>query len=199
MSRSNKTSIAAIVDYWSERVDECDLGVDWSEGTEYCWRCGTQKELTRCHIVPHSLGGDDVPSNFVLLCRQCHEENPNVSDPEIMWDWLMAYGRDFYDSSWFWEGLREYEFIYRRKADDDFALLAERGGLSVDVLEEEVLPFAFKNMGGHFGQSRSNKATVAGFLRMYLKKKAKEMGIELPDNRRPSLTRNRLARERDNG
>ena len=199
MARSNKTSISSIVDYWSERVDECDLGVDWSEAEEYCWRCGTQKDLMRCHIVPHALGGKDAPSNYVLLCQQCHEENPNVADPEIMWDWLMACGADFYDSFWYWEGLREYEFIYRRKLEDDLALLVEHGGLSIDTLKEEMLSIAREGLGSHFGQARSNKATVAGFLRMFLKKKAKDMGIDLPDNRRPSLTRDRLARERDEG
>ena len=42
-------------------------------------------------IVPDSLGGEDTPSNFVILCKRCHLDNPNVADPEVMWDWLRAY------------------------------------------------------------------------------------------------------------
>ncbi|MFR6162100.1 HNH endonuclease [Mediterraneibacter gnavus] len=35
-------------------------------------------------MVPESLGGEDIPSNHVLLCSRCHLDNPNVADPEIM-------------------------------------------------------------------------------------------------------------------
>lgn len=81
-----KTTIPEIVDYWFSRVYEGDLSVDASEAHERCWRCGYQTKLERCHIIPHSRGGADEPSNLVLLCKKCHLENPNVSDPEIMWD-----------------------------------------------------------------------------------------------------------------
>ena len=117
---SNRTSKRAIVDYWSKRIDECDLSVDWSEAEEYCWNCGSPKELTRCHIVPRSLGGEDVPSNYVLLCRRCHEQAPNVKDPRIIWDWLGAHKTSFYKTYWILEGLREYSFIYQRSVEDDY-------------------------------------------------------------------------------
>ena len=42
-NRSNKTKISEIVDYWSGRIDECDLSVDWAEAEEYCWNCGEPK------------------------------------------------------------------------------------------------------------------------------------------------------------
>ncbi len=87
-----KTSKKEIVDYWFSKVDESGLSVDAAEAHERCWRCGCERSLERCHIIPASLGGEDKPSNLVLLCRRCHLENPNVLDPEIMWDWLRAYG-----------------------------------------------------------------------------------------------------------
>ena len=65
--------------------EECGLSVDWAEAHERCWQCGCKRGLQRCHIVPHALGGEDAPSNLVLLCGRCHLDNPNVADTEVMW------------------------------------------------------------------------------------------------------------------
>ena len=66
------------------------------------WRQKNEREknLQRCHIIPNSLGGKDEASNLVLLCKRCHADGPNVEDPEIMWDWIRAYGVPFYDTFW---------------------------------------------------------------------------------------------------
>ena len=191
MTRSNKTSILDIVDYWSERIDECDIGVDWAEAEERCWRCGAKKELVRCHIIPHELGGKDNPSNYVVLCRSCHEENPNVSDPEIMWDWLMAYASAYHDNFWIIEGIREYKYMYRRTVEEDWAFLIEHGLSLEQDMREEVLRFCIANSGIHFGQAFPNKATIAGLIRMFFKDQAGKIGIQLPDERRPSSNRRR--------
>lgn len=95
-----KTTVEEIVNYWVRYVDECDLSIDFSEAHERCWRCGCKINLERCHIIPHSLGGKDEPSNLVLLCKRCHLDNSNVANKEIMWDWLKAYAVSFYDTFW---------------------------------------------------------------------------------------------------
>lgn len=104
-----RTTIPEIVDYWAKHTGECGLSVDFAEAHERCWRCGCQRSLERCHIVPASLGGEDTPSNFVILCKRCHLDNPNVADPEVMWDWLRAYGVPFYDTFWWVNGIEEYK------------------------------------------------------------------------------------------
>lgn len=81
-----RTSIHDAAEYWSQRIDETELSVDWSEAETHCWRCGCERHLQRCHIIPDALGGEDTPGNIVLLCKRCHAEGPNVRDPEIMWD-----------------------------------------------------------------------------------------------------------------
>lgn len=53
---SIKTTIKQAVDYWANIIDECDLSVDWAEADTHCWRCGCQKNLQRCHIIPDALG-----------------------------------------------------------------------------------------------------------------------------------------------
>ena len=37
-----------------------------------CVNCGSTKGLMYHHIVPHELGGMDVPSNIAVLCSDCH-------------------------------------------------------------------------------------------------------------------------------
>lgn len=90
MNRKNKTWIQEVIAYWSERIYEGDVGVDWGDGTaeNHCWRCGCKRALQRCHIVPRSLGGSDEPSNLIPLCSMCHDEAPNVVDPDEMWNWI---------------------------------------------------------------------------------------------------------------
>lgn len=121
MGRKNiKTSKKEIADYWFSIIDECGLSVDAAEAHERCWRCGCEYPLEKCHIIPDSLGGKDKASNLVLLCCRCHVENPNVTDPEVMWDWLRAYGTAFYDTFWVIQGIKEYEFIYKKSLNEEF-------------------------------------------------------------------------------
>lgn len=112
------------------------------------------------------MGGEDNASNFVLLCRRCHLENPNIADKDIMWDWLRAYGTTFYDTFWLKQGLKEYEFIYGKSLDKEFA---ERNITDVDKFSKLVRE-QLKNTTYHFGHSYLNSATLAGMLRVSLKK-----------------------------
>ncbi|MGT2932943.1 HNH endonuclease [Streptococcus catagoni] len=168
--RTNKTSAQDIVDYWSLRIDESNLSVDWSEASERCWRCAHKTKLQRCHIIPHASGGEDSPSNLVLLCKRCHLENPNVTDPEIMWDWLKAYKVTFYDTFWIVQGLEEYEKIY------GYSFLEKAKELGLTNLDDFKAVLASKMKGSirHFGEPHLNKATVAGTLQMIYKELNKE-------------------------
>ncbi|WP_206854673.1 HNH endonuclease [Candidatus Enterococcus mangumiae] len=163
--RSNiKTPIDDIVSYWVTKVYEGDLSVDFSEAHERCWRCGYQKKLERCHIIPHSLGGKDIPSNYVLLCKRCHIDNPNVSDPEIMWDWLKAYKADFYDTFWAFQGMIEYKKIYGISFQQELINRNIEDRIVADIFKDQ-----FKNASIHFGNPEFNVATIAGILKMFLK------------------------------
>lgn len=176
MKRVNiKTKNKDIIDYWSVRVDECSLSIDWAEADSRCWRCGCEKNLERCHIVPHSLGGTDGPDNFVLLCKRCHPESPNVTDKEIMWDWMKAYKISYYDAFWIARGMMEYEFIYKKSITQELLDL----GLSTEKFGE-IQKSIFKNLQNkatiHFGQPYFNMATIAGVLRMMVKQLINNIG-----------------------
>lgn len=171
-----KTTKKQIVDYWIKHIDESDLSVDFAEAHERCWRCGCKRRLERCHIVPYSLGGEDTPSNFVLLCSRCHLDNPNVADKEIMWDWLYAYKTPFYDTFWSLLGMREYEKIYTISVQEEF----RRRKIEGDALMEfqEILKQQYSKASYHFGDPHLNVATLAGIYRMSFKKYDLLHGLE---------------------
>lgn len=176
---SIKTSIEEIVNYWFRRVDESLLSVDAAEAHERCWRCGCERHLQRCHIVPDSLGGKDEPSNLVLLCKRCHADGPNVTDPDIMWDWIKSYSVPFYDTFWSILGQKEYAFIYKRTVIEE---LENLGITDPDEIKDKftiINKELIKEASIHFGQPYFNTTTIAGLYRMFLKKLAKEMNKEL--------------------
>lgn len=159
------TTHRAIVDYWTTHQDECGLSVDWAEAEKLCWRCAHKRKLQRCHIVPNSLGGEDIPSNLVLLCAQCHAEAPNVADPDFMWIWLRAHAVPVYGSYWQARGLKEYEFIFGEKLQSKI--------LNPDKFIEQlpsILKELFPKTSTHWGQGKINPATWAWVMRQaYLK------------------------------
>ena len=179
-----KTKKEEIISYWVKYQDESDLSVDWSEADQRCWRCGNEKALERCHIIPDSLGGKDAPENLVLLCKRCHAEGPNVVDPEIMWDWIKAYAVPFYDTFWGCKGLREYRFIYGHSFEKALMYIAEHSKTKkdkmeiVDYVKDKIHNPSIKS-GIHFGQNYKNTATLAGIYRMVIKSLADEMGVDI--------------------
>lgn len=176
-----KTTIHQAAQYWRQYIDESDLSVDWSEAESHCWRCGCKRHLQRCHIVPDALGGKDEPANIVLLCKRCHAEGPNVTDPAIMWDWIKAYRVPYYDTFWGIQGMKEYEFIYKKSVNEEVEYILSQTDLCKDQLEE-ILQKTFaavkKEASIHFGQPYFNTATMAGMYRMAFQTLAKECGVK---------------------
>lgn len=151
-----RTSHEAIIQYWSVRQDECTLSIDWSEAGRRCWRCAYRSRLHRCHVVPHSLGGTDAPSNLVLLCQRCHREAPNVTNARFMWIWLRAYRTKSYDVFWTERGEEEFERMFGRKPFIGVGLTDAHLSLALTYLREEL-----EYTTVHFGEGRLNPATIA--------------------------------------
>lgn len=174
------------------------MSVDWSEAHTHCWRCGCEKNLQRCHIVPDSLGGKDEPGNIVLLCERCHKEGPNVSDPQIMWDWIRAYSVPFYETFWSIMGEKEYKFIYHKSFFEELKEVFEEAKMPYPEGDEwkellkKHMAMAHEGASNHFGQYYFNNATKAGIYRMALKSMAAELGVRFPigkacdENAKPS-------------
>lgn len=175
------TTIEQAIEYWEPKVDECELSVDWAEADRRCWRCGCERNLQRCHIVPDSLGGEDAPHNIVLLCKRCHADGPNVKDPEVMWEWIKAYKVPFYDTFWWTLGAKEYKFIYKENFFEQMARIFAKAGVKFDESAKaetnSMIAEIMKDAGYHFGQPYFNTATIAGIYRMMLKKLAEKYNV----------------------
>jgi len=56
-----------------------------------CWNRATAGQyafLQKCHIIPHCFEGDDSLDNFILLCDNCHKNNPNTRSTKMYQKWL---------------------------------------------------------------------------------------------------------------
>lgn len=159
-----KTKIQEIIDYWIKIEKEYYLNFDWSEAHIVCWRCGCKRKLQRCHIIPDSLGGKDEPSNFVLLCSECHQEAPNVESSTFMWDWIKSFHNPFYNTFQQNRALDEYKRIYHKSF---FKELKDRN----IVANHALLDFWNLKTGRtsyHFGHPYGNVATITGNYKLHL-------------------------------
>lgn len=113
-----KTTKKQIVDWCMRNIDECGYPVDATEMNTHCFRCGYERGTERAHTVHWStLNFDekyDSPEYYRLLCSECHEEAPNVAEPEhlewpnhhsIMDNWIIESAKKFnphfyYDVYW---------------------------------------------------------------------------------------------------
>lgn len=102
-----RPSIKHILNYWSSKEAlfrvkhlECKYGIelDFRDGVEhnkdhaFCFACyrhySSWNKLDRAHIIPQMLGGLNKPSNFVMLCKECHLDNPNTKNEDSYFNWL---------------------------------------------------------------------------------------------------------------
>jgi hypothetical protein len=95
-----RTTKEQIFEYHYENTDELGMGADACDWRERCWRCGYVSDLERCHIIPKSLGGQDSPENYILLCNKCHQEAPNVKDNKQIMKWIKETNVGAYDIFW---------------------------------------------------------------------------------------------------
>lgn len=49
-----------------------------------CVNCGSNEDLVYHHVIPLSIGGNDIDSNIVCLCGSCHRKLHNISDADAL-------------------------------------------------------------------------------------------------------------------
>lgn len=169
---ANLPSKTTIIQYWREHERELAdiLGhlPDWDEPA--CWVCSYPVEtwdrvmLERCHIIPKSLGGANVPSNLVLMCRRCHDTAPNTSFIDDFAQWASVQS-DF--------KRRERDML---NAFEDMGLPIDDASLTrytAVIRQPACIEFMREHSGSHwFRELRTGAgitpATLAALLRHYL-------------------------------
>jgi len=147
--RVDKTTLSQIFEYWVNNipVNEIYLNFDWADGDTHCWNCGDNKQsksnknkvrLERCHIIPYALGGEDTPSNYVLLCHECHAVAPNTINVEYMWDWIKSNKTEMsLEGTYKWS--KALELYEQRKGKIFFKdVLPNIKGDAVQILKNEI-------------------------------------------------------------
>jgi hypothetical protein len=88
--RLGTPSVRSITEYWQR---EWPSFVDDPEDPS-CFACKVfpgdddWPRLQRCHIVAHSAGGSSQPSNFLILCEDCHRAAPMTTDRTLLVQWV---------------------------------------------------------------------------------------------------------------
>ena len=153
------TTIKEIIKYHSDNASELQLNVDICDLAIRCWRCGEIRRLHRCHVVPASAGGEDIPSNYVLLCNACHEVAPNINNPKRMFDWLYATHSDTYNSFWGLETNKAYKQIYQKDLQSE---MLKRYKIN-SILFDELMSKKIEECKTHIGHGRLNTSTWVAF------------------------------------
>ena len=140
MSRVNtKAWITACVSHWSRLVPETEVGVDWADAHDRCWRCGSKRSLQRCHIVARQFSGADDYSNIVPLCAECHDEAPDVTDASEIWRWIKETKPTCYETL---------------KAERALAICKNRG-VNIENFDVQKFKSAMDGVGLHLMQNRT--------------------------------------------
>jgi hypothetical protein len=56
-----------------------------------CWACGDRTALERAHILARDAQGNEDPGNLLLLCNECHHDQPSGACLEGQLQWLLNH------------------------------------------------------------------------------------------------------------
>jgi len=148
-----------IAEYWKNNMpyNEMELNFDWADAEFCCWNCGEDKRrkeranrydlarLERCHIQPKQFKGSNDPSNFVLLCKQCHSQAPNYNSlnaSKYFWEWIKSNKVMFplSNSYNFSKGLEMFEYV----REVDFLYFIQEHNIDFSLIQQKI-----KNIGTH--------------------------------------------------
>ena len=156
------TTLKEIVSYAKSNINEEDIASDINDLHKRCWHCGEIEKLCRCHIIPASRGGIDHPSNYVLLCRKCHELAPNCTNKQIMFDWLKSTNANLTGAYLANDIISLYQQIYQKNLIEEFD---KREKINSDLIKELFFR-QIDNICTHLGDSIINVATWVGIYKM---------------------------------
>lgn len=123
------------------------------------WRRWDTSTLERAHVVAHSAGGSNEPSNFVLLCHECHARAPMTTDRATMLGWCARH--------------ESHEMVLAREVASELHALGVSTERAAEAVSVERLRAALDEIGAgtHLGDqgARLTAATVAAAVMRLLR------------------------------
>lgn len=86
VKRPNPPSISRIVTAQWALLERLEIPME--EAHEMCWGCYDLAPLQRAHILPWAFYHDNSPQNCFLLCKDCHNNQPDGQPREVQILWL---------------------------------------------------------------------------------------------------------------
>ena len=123
-----------------------------------CWNRATY--LEKCHIIQHSISGDNAPGNFVLMCKKCHSDSPDTSSYETFQAWLNNR------EPWMKSVYKEYKYytdIYGIDLEKAAKYIFSEDGCSFNESFSEYLDTNTVIVGGHYSTS-TQMAAISSYL-----------------------------------
>ena len=121
-----------IREYWKPKIYEGDMGCDWADAHNHCWRCGKK-----------------TPDNLVILCNSCHKEAPDFNQTDKMWNWIKNTSTTFYAEFLSKRVKKEYEDMTGENLFDKFKSLIDNKFTETDILN--VVKKHMHKIGFHGG------------------------------------------------
>lgn len=140
--------------------------------TKNCMRIWNFPEvhyLQKAHIKSRMLGGENIPSNYFLLCKECHQESPDFADNRYFYAYIRYIRKN------------KYKIFERREkkmmqAIYEIAYQMNKNILTVDKGFKQF-PLAVEKMGLHitsFSLYTCAAGVVDGMDELDLKQLSKE-------------------------
>lgn len=170
-----------IINYWSS-PEHFEYG-GWiyilpsEKGFPRCQCCGEEKKtwakLERAHIIPLSLGGENIPSNYFLLCKECHKNMPDINNREYIIKYVENYFSNF---------IKEYHKQFTEWIDETNITQEEINQISMNIDgkgKAEFVEYLMKYSSTHLGDTVASVTTrkipkFLGLLDKYYKDKIKQ-------------------------
>ena len=122
-----------VVDIWEPSCFACERNFEGRHDPKvWCEEKAMIAQLERfplekAHIIPHSLGGTNDESNYVLLCKDCHRRAPMFPHRDMFLQWVTSQKHHLFAEA------------------EEFASACECIGLDWMSLDKNVLDEAIKN------------------------------------------------------
>ena len=119
--------------------------------------------IERAHITPYSLGGENIPLNYLILCPKCHMEAPDIKDRRIVLNWCNSHKFWLNDIVTDVTNITK-QSIYTPKTEDEIEWVNNilEGYMKGTLLGNELQKWFKDNATTHFGVGMKTSTFVEG-------------------------------------